>query len=76
MPHVSDFDTRKYMKSTGNRIEARRKALKMSREKLAQKLETTRMTVWRIEKGEQQLPCDELKDWARVLRTKSSELIA
>ena len=64
------------MKSTGNRIQTRREALGMSREELAQKLEITRMTVWRIENGKMRLPVDRLKNWARALKTKVAELVA
>lgn len=64
------------MVSTGNRIEARRKALGWSRQALAKKLKTTRMTVWRIEKGVTQLPADELGTWAKALKTSAVELVA
>jgi transcriptional regulator with XRE-family HTH domain len=64
------------MASTGNRIEARRRGLGLSRHELGQKLGTTRMTVWRIEKGKVQLPADGLKAWAKALRTTVAELVA
>jgi transcriptional regulator with XRE-family HTH domain len=64
------------MVSTGNRIEARRKALGWSRQTLAEKLSTTRMTVWRIENGVTQLPADDLPAWAKALKTKVTELVA
>ena len=64
------------MASTGNRIEARREGLGLSRHELAQKLGTTRMTVWRIENGKTQLPADELKAWAKALRTTVAKLVS
>jgi transcriptional regulator with XRE-family HTH domain len=64
------------MASTGNRIQARRLALGMSRQELAEKLNTTRMTVWRIETGKGQLPADRLRKWARALKTKATEFVA
>lgn len=69
------------MKSTGNRIQARREELGLSREDLAnrlkaQGLKTTRMTVWRVENGKQQITADGLKPWARALKTKATELVA
>lgn len=64
------------MRSTGNRIQARRERLGMSREDLAQKLGTKRMKVWRVETGKTRLPADELKLWARALKTKATELVA
>jgi transcriptional regulator with XRE-family HTH domain len=63
--------------SIGNRIEARRKALGLSREQLAQKLGTTRMQVWRVEAGKRPLRVgEELKSWAKALKTKDKELLA
>jgi transcriptional regulator with XRE-family HTH domain len=62
--------------STGNRIEARREALGLTREQLAEKLETTRMTVWRVENGKQGVDADDLKRWAKALKTTASELLA
>lgn len=59
----------------GSLIEARRKALGMSRQELADKLGTTRMSVWRIEKGVTRLPAGELPTWSQVLRTKASRLL-
>lgn len=64
------------MASTGNRIEARREALGLTREQLAEKLETTRMTVWRVENGKQGVDADDLKRWAKALKTTASELLA
>lgn len=64
------------MASTGNRIEARRRALGLSRAELAERLGTTRMTVWRVENGRQQVRADDLKPWARALKLKVTELVA
>lgn len=63
------------MKSTGNRIQARREELGLSRQFVAQKLGITRMTVWRVEAGERPLRVDELKSWAKVLKTTDAELL-
>lgn len=64
------------MKSTGNRIQARRLELGLSRATLAKRLKTTRMTVWRIENGKTQVPSDELPRFARALKLQVSELVA
>jgi transcriptional regulator with XRE-family HTH domain len=64
------------MASTGNRIQTVREARRMSREELAKKLGTTRMTVWRVENGKVQVPADELRYWARALKTSVSRLVA
>jgi transcriptional regulator with XRE-family HTH domain len=64
------------MKSTGNRIQERREALGLSREDLAQKLGTTRMTVWRVENGVVQVGADALRSWAKALKTNVAELVA
>jgi transcriptional regulator with XRE-family HTH domain len=62
--------------STGNRIQARREALGWSREDLAQKLETTRMGVWRIENGKVAVTVDVLRKIAKLLRVTPAELVA
>lgn len=62
--------------STGNRIQAKREALGLSRSNLAKKLGVTRMTVWRVENGKTHLRADQLKPWAKALRSKPSELVA
>lgn len=64
------------MKSTGNKIRARREELGMSRAELAQKLKTKRMRVWRIETGTTPIRADELPAWARALKTNVTELLA
>lgn len=64
------------MKSTGNRIQAKREALGWSREDFAQKLGTTRMTVWRLENGKIQPTLDKLQVIAKKLRTTVAELVA
>jgi transcriptional regulator with XRE-family HTH domain len=73
---VSDSDTRRDVSSTGNRIQARREELGLTREQLAEKLETTRMTVWRVENGKQGVDADDLKKWAKALKTQPAELLA
>lgn len=62
--------------STGNRIQARRKELGWSRAKLAERLHTTRMSVWRIEVGKTQIASDDLPKFARALKTNVAELVA
>lgn len=62
--------------STGNRIQARREALGLSRQALAEKLGVTRMTVWRLENGKTQVTVPELKQIAKALRVKPAELLA
>lgn len=64
------------MTSTGKRIKAARDAKKMSRSTLAEKLGITRMTVWRVEAGETQIPADDLRVWAKALRVPVTELVA
>ena len=64
------------MASTGNRIQARRKALGLTRSELAERLGTTRLKVWRVETGKVQVPADDLPVWAKVLKTKPAELVA
>lgn len=64
------------MKSTGNRIQLRREELGWSREYLAERLEMTRMSVWRIEAGKTQVKADSLRKFARILRTSVADLLA
>ena len=47
----------------------------MSREDLATKLETTRMTVWRVENDKQGVDSNDLPRWAKALRTTAAELL-
>lgn len=47
----------------------------MTREQLAEKLETTRMTVWRVENGKQFVTSDDLPSWAKALKTRAAELL-
>jgi transcriptional regulator with XRE-family HTH domain len=61
--------------STGNRVQARRESLNMSRAQLAAKLGTTRMTVWRVETGKQHLRTDDLPAWASALQTTGADLV-
>jgi len=62
--------------STGNRIRRRREALGWSRQSLAERLGTTRMSIWRIEAGHTQIKSSDLKTIARRLRMKVAELVA
>lgn len=67
--------------STGIRIRRRREALGWSRQDLAERLGTTRMSVWRIEAGHTQVKSGKsgpltLKAIARRLRMKVAELVA
>jgi transcriptional regulator with XRE-family HTH domain len=71
------------MKSTGIaedhpgvRIQARRERLGWTRQELAEKLGTTRMTVWRLEKGKTQIRANQLPRLAEVLRTTPARLVA
>ena len=64
------------MKSTPDRIKARREELGLSRAELAQRLETKRMRVWRIENGETALRVEELEKWAKALKTTVAKLVA
>jgi transcriptional regulator with XRE-family HTH domain len=64
------------VKSTGIRIRERREGLNMSRKSLAEKLGTTRMTVWRVENGKTQVRADSLQPWAAALETSVAELVA
>lgn len=64
------------MKSTGNRIQEAREALGISRAELARRLDSTRMTIWRIETGKVQVPADHLRDFARALKTPVESLVA
>lgn len=64
------------MKSTGNRIQACREALGLSRADLAKRLKTTRLRVWRIETGKTELPSSELPAFARALTVDVAELVA
>lgn len=61
--------------STGNRIQARREALNLSRAELAARLGTTRMTVYRVETGKQFLRTDDLPKWAASLETTATTLV-
>lgn len=60
---------------TGTLIWARREKLKLSRLQLAQRLGMTRMTVYRVEHGEQQVASDDLPKWAAALETKPAKLV-
>lgn len=64
------------MPSTGNRIQARRERLGLTRTQLAERLKITRLKVWRVETGKIKVAADDLRAWARALRTRPTELIA
>lgn len=74
--NVSEFETRIAVSDTGQRIQARRESLKMSRAELAKKLETTRLRVWRMETGVTPVHADDLPAIASALSTTSDELVA
>lgn len=50
-------------------------ALGMSGAELAEKLGTTRMSVWRVENGKTQVRADALPQWAKALKTQVTELV-
>lgn len=62
--------------STGNRIQARREALGLSREDLAKRLGIAWQKLWRIETGRTGVKAHELPAIAKVLRTKIEKLVA
>ena len=64
------------MKSTGNRIEAIRKRRGLSRADLADRLEVTRLQVWRMETGKVNVRIVDLPKIAKALRASIAELIA
>ena len=57
------------------RIQAIREEKEMSRECLANKLETTRLQIWRIETGKTKLLADDLPRFARALGVDVAELV-
>lgn len=64
------------MASTGNRIEARREALRLTRSQLAKLLKTTYLQVYRIETGKVRLQIKEVPVWAKALKLSPAELVA
>lgn len=64
------------MVSTGNRIQAKRVEKGLSRSQLAEKLEITRLQVWRIETGKTHIRADQLHAFASALETTVAELVA
>lgn len=60
--------------------------LGLTRGELAERMKTTRMTVWRVEKGKQKVAADNqdradradlsLRAWAEALETSPAELVA
>lgn len=62
------------MVSTGNRIEGRRLELGLTRQDLASRLNTTRLRIYRLERGKTRIPLDELPKIARALRMKVAVL--
>jgi transcriptional regulator with XRE-family HTH domain len=63
------------MASTGIRIRARREQLKMTRSGLAKALGISRLKVWRVETGEVKVPSDDLRVWAKALKTRAARLL-
>ena len=62
--------------TTGERIKARRKQLSISADVLAERLNVSRSTVFRWEKGEvEKIPAVEMNTIARALQTTSEYLI-
>lgn len=64
------------MKSTGNKIQERREALGLTRAQLAKSVRMKPLRLWRIETGKTQLIADELRPFARALKTTVDELAA
>lgn len=64
------------MKTTGNKIQERREALKMSRAQLAKRLKTSPLRLWRIETGITRLDADEVRPFARALKTSVESIVA
>jgi transcriptional regulator with XRE-family HTH domain len=62
--------------STGNRIQARREALGLSREDLAKRLGISALKLWRIETGRTAVKAHDLAAFAKGLRTKIEKLVA
>jgi transcriptional regulator with XRE-family HTH domain len=56
------------------RIEEVRLAKKMSRQELAEKLDVTRLQVWRIENGHVELGASDVPAWAKALGVPISSL--
>jgi transcriptional regulator with XRE-family HTH domain len=63
------------MVSTGFRIQERRESLHMSRADLAKQLKTTRLQVWRMERGKTRVPVDKLPRIAAILKTTVGKLV-
>ncbi len=61
--------------STGKRIRAIREQRKLTRQGLATRLGTTRMTVWRVEADRTPLRTDALDRWAEALETTVADLL-
>lgn len=64
------------MKSTGNKIQERREALGLSRAQLAKSVKTTALRLWRIETGKTHLRADQVRPFAKALKTSIEELVA
>lgn len=63
------------MVSTGNLIQSRRKALKLSRTKLAKQLGVTYLQVYRVETGAVQLKPKLVPAWSKALRVDEATLL-
>jgi transcriptional regulator with XRE-family HTH domain len=88
---VTNLATYQDVMSTGNRIEARREALDLTRVQLAERLlslgmkhaatkktsmRATYLKVWRIETGRTRIHLEELPLYAKALKTTVEELVA
>ncbi|HWU90532.1 MAG TPA: helix-turn-helix transcriptional regulator [Kofleriaceae bacterium] len=57
-------------------IQSAREGKDLTREQLAQRLNTTRVRVWRVETGKIGLDVSELPRWAEALGVTAAELLA
>lgn len=60
----------------GGLLRERREALGFSQREVAAKLDRTQAYVWKVEQGIQHVDLATLMDWAGVLDTRASELLA
>lgn len=67
---------KKYLKLLGERILEKREALGLSREELAEKVELTRMHIYRIENGENPTTILVLRRIAKTFGISPNELIS
>jgi transcriptional regulator with XRE-family HTH domain len=55
--------------AVANRMRLIREARNLSRDEVARRLKTTRMRIWRLEKGDTKILADDVPRIARALRT-------